>query len=68
MRFIIQDKQTPHWDTLIRQKRAQMKLSKAAFGRLFGVSGQAVLYWETGKTQAPYAVTWWLYKELRDKR
>lgn len=55
-------KQTPRWHTLIKQHRKRLEESKAAFGRRFGVSGQAVHYWETGKTDPPGDVTWWIYK------
>ena len=55
-------KTTPRWGTLIKQMRIKRGLSKASLGRLFGVSGQAVHYWETGQSDPPGDVTWWVYK------
>lgn len=62
MEFTQAHKMKPHWATLIRQRRRALKESKAAFGRRFGVSGQAVLYWEMGRTDPPGIVTWWLHE------
>lgn len=46
------------WPTLIKQHRKALKLSQAAYGLLFGVSQVAVSDWESGKSEAPYIVTW----------
>ena len=61
MLFTVQHRTNPHWDTLVRQKRRKLRETKAEFGRRFGVTGQAVLYWETGRNSPPNVVTWWLY-------
>lgn len=62
MIFTQNTKHTPHWGTLIKRYRNRHHLSKAAFGRLFGVTGEAVHYWESGKNDPPGSVTWWVYK------
>lgn len=56
------EKNPPRWHTLIKQERARLKESKAAFGRRFGVTGQAVGYWESGQNTPSADVTWYLYK------
>ena len=48
----------PDWPALIRNYRLSRSLSQEEFGKLYGVSRVAVLYWETGRNQAPYQVTW----------
>lgn len=60
-------KQTPRWGTLIKQKRRRLKETQAEFGARFGVTYVAVSLWESNKREAPYSVTWWLYKELLGK-
>ena len=58
-------KQTPRWGTLIKQQRKKLKLSKAAFGRQYGVTGQAVHYWETNQSDPPGIVTWQIYQLIK---
>lgn len=58
-----QDK--PNWAMLIRKKREGLGESKAAFGRRFGVTGQAVFQWEAGLNDPPGEVTWWVANDAK---
>lgn len=55
-------KQKTNWGLVIRRRREALHESKAQFGRRFGVTGQAVYYWESHQNDPPGEVTWWLYK------
>lgn len=48
----------PLWPEVIYQFRQDLGMTQQQFGDLFGVSRIAVHYWETGKREAPYTVTW----------
>lgn len=67
-KFTEQTKKTPRWPTLIKQERRRLKESKAAFGRRFGVTGQAVGYWEDGSNDPPGHVTWWVMQQIEARR
>lgn len=59
-------KQRPKWAKLIREHRLRMKMNQVEFGALFGVTKTAVSLWESGDREAPYDVTWWVFrKELK---
>lgn len=45
---------------LIKRKRLEFGETQSDFGKRFGVSHAAVSDWESGKSEAPYAVTEWL--------
>jgi DNA-binding transcriptional regulator YiaG len=61
-----QIKQAPRWHVLIKQQRKRLKETKVDFGKRFGVTGQAVFYWESNINEPPSSVTWYLYQqELR---
>lgn len=62
MIFTAQDKFTPLYTTLIKRHRKKLKLSQKAYGAYFNVSGTAVSKWESGQSEAPYIVTWVIYK------
>jgi DNA-binding transcriptional regulator YiaG len=53
----------PQWAELIKQKRAELGETQAEFAKRFNVQETAVSHWETGRREAPYAVTWWLTHE-----
>jgi DNA-binding XRE family transcriptional regulator len=67
MKLLIQHKIKPRWHTLIRRHRASLKLNKRQYGDLFGVTGEAVYYWEKGESDPPSIVCWMIYKELEKK-
>ncbi len=48
------------WNDLIKLTRLQLGESQSEFGKRFDVSHAAVSDWESGKSQAPYEVTWWI--------
>lgn len=55
-------KQKPNWAAMIRRRRLALKETQEQFGKRFGVGLAAVSHWENGQREAPYEVTWWLYK------
>lgn len=56
-------KSKPGWDGIVRRKRASMRLTQVEFGKLFGVTREAVSQWETGATQPGPEVTWWFFRQ-----
>ena len=66
MNFTQSIKQTPRWNTLIKQTRRRLKESQRAFGERFGVTQSAVSDWERGMTYPPADVTWWLHQLIVD--
>lgn len=60
-------KQTPEWGPLIKARRKELGWSQAALGAVYGVSHAAVSDWESGKSDPPGEITWWLYTEGRNE-
>lgn len=56
---------SPQWASLLKQKRTELGESQQTFGHRFGVRVATVSHWETGRREAPYKVTWWLYMQER---
>ncbi len=55
------------WPNLIKEYRASLGLTRTEFGTRYRVSRIAVLYWETGRNEAPYRVTWDVMEYLQEK-
>lgn len=51
---------------LIKHKRLSLKETQTDFGRRFKVSHAAVSVWESGQTQAPYSVIYFVLQDLID--
>jgi transcriptional regulator with XRE-family HTH domain len=48
------------WAKLLKQTRLGLGETQTQFGQRFDVTAAAVSYWESGTTDIPSEVTWWL--------
>lgn len=55
-----QTRRLPEWAINLKKFRKQEGFSQNSFGEKFGVTQQAVAYWESGKFEPPVEVLAWM--------